>query len=135
MKRAVFGVGLIILCAWTIVPIYLLALGALGGSDVVYVAETVLAARLVGAQLCLLPGDRRHLAGDAAQHGVAVLCMIFSIALGAPAGYALARFAFRSANTYRLLILVTRVPVSISRCRSPSPMCGSASMIPHSASR
>ena len=45
---------------------------------------------------------------------VAVLCMIFSIALGAPAGYALARFAFRGANTYRLLILVTRAfPVGI----------------------
>jgi multiple sugar transport system permease protein len=45
---------------------------------------------------------------------VAALCMIFSIALGAPAGYALARFAFRGANTYRLLILVTRAfPVGI----------------------
>ncbi len=45
---------------------------------------------------------------------VAVLCMVFSIALGAPAGYALARFAFRGANAYRLVILLTRAfPVGI----------------------
>ena len=45
---------------------------------------------------------------------VAALCMCFSIALGAPAGYALARFAFRGANAYRLMILITRAfPVGI----------------------
>src|SRR6185437_9142774 len=45
---------------------------------------------------------------------VAVLCMVFSIALGAPAGYALARFAFRGANAYRMVILLTRAfPVGI----------------------
>jgi len=115
VKRAVFGVGLIILCAWTIVPIYLLALGALGGSDVVYAWPKP-----------FLPlGSSAHsFASFLAIEGiwpamlrsmeVAALCMIFSIALGAPAGYALARFAFRGANTYRLLILVTRAfPVGI----------------------
>ena len=44
----------------------------------------------------------------------AVLCMIFSILLGVPAGYALARFSFRGATTYRLMILLTRAfPVAI----------------------
>src|SRR5262249_57910256 len=38
----------------------------------------------------------------------AALCMVFSIALGAPAGYALARFQFRSKSAYRLLIMLTR---------------------------
>ena len=115
MKRAVFGAGIVLLCAWTIVPIYLLALGALGGSDVVYAWPKP-----------FLPlGSSAHsFASFLAIEGiwpamlrsmeVAALCMIFSIALGAPAGYALARFAFRGANTYRLLILVTRAfPVGI----------------------
>ena len=45
---------------------------------------------------------------------VAVMCMAFSIALGAPAGYALARYAFRGATVYRLVILLTRAfPVGI----------------------
>jgi multiple sugar transport system permease protein len=115
VKRAVFGAGIVLLCAWTIVPIYLLALGALGGSDVVYAWPKP-----------FLPlGSSAHsFASFLAIEGiwpamlrsmeVAALCMIFSIALGAPAGYALARFAFRGANTYRLLILVTRAfPVGI----------------------
>lgn len=115
MKRAVFGVGLIILCAWTIVPIYLLALGALGGSDVVYAwpkpfLPLAWSARSFASFLAIegiWPAMLRSME-------VAVLCTIFSIALGAPAGYALARFAFRGANTYRLLILVTRAfPVGI----------------------
>lgn len=115
MKRALFAAGIVFLCAWTIVPIYLLALGALGGSDVVYAWPKP-----------FLPlGSSAHsFASFLAIEGiwpamlrsmeVAALCMIFSIALGAPAGYALARFAFRGANTYRLLILVTRAfPVGI----------------------
>jgi multiple sugar transport system permease protein len=39
---------------------------------------------------------------------VATLTMIMSIAIGAPAGYALSRFEFRGKATFRLLILMTR---------------------------
>jgi multiple sugar transport system permease protein len=39
---------------------------------------------------------------------VAVLTMILAIGLGAPAGYALARFRFRGKETFRLLVLMTR---------------------------
>ena len=115
MKRAVFGAGIVFLCAWTIVPIYLLALGALGGSDVVYAWPKPFwplawSAHSFASFLAIegiWPAMLRSME-------VAALCMIFSIALGAPAGYALARFAFRGANTYRLLILVTRAfPVGI----------------------
>ena len=45
---------------------------------------------------------------------VAVLTMIFSLALGAPAGYALARYRFFGQDAYRLLILFTRAfPLAI----------------------
>ena len=57
--------------------------------------------------------------------------------LGAPAGYALARFAFRGANAYRLMILLTRAfpvgdPGAAADRRASS---GSASTTPRSASR
>jgi multiple sugar transport system permease protein len=115
VRRAVFGAGIVFLCTWTIVPIYLLALGALGGSDVVYTWPKPFwplawSAHSFASFLAIegiWPAMLRSME-------VAALCMIFSIALGAPAGYALARFAFRGANTYRLLILVTRAfPVGI----------------------
>jgi multiple sugar transport system permease protein len=45
---------------------------------------------------------------------VALMCMAFSILLGAPAGYALARFRFRGATLFRLMVLLTRAfPVAI----------------------
>ena len=39
---------------------------------------------------------------------VAAITMVFSIGLGAPAGYALARYEFRGKGLFRLLILLTR---------------------------
>ena len=39
---------------------------------------------------------------------VAVLTMVISISIGAPAGYALSRFDFRGKEVFRLLILLTR---------------------------
>jgi len=45
---------------------------------------------------------------------VAALTMLFSIVLGAPAGYALARFDFRGQNLFRMLIVMTRAfPLAI----------------------
>jgi multiple sugar transport system permease protein len=45
---------------------------------------------------------------------VALLTMVFSLLLGAPAGYALARYSFFGQDTYRLLILFTRAfPLAI----------------------
>ena len=44
----------------------------------------------------------------------ASLTMFFSLLLGAPAGYALARFDFNGANAFRLLVLLTRAfPLAI----------------------
>ena len=51
--------------------------------------------------------------------GVAVLCAwvlvpIYLVALGAPAGYALARYSFRGQDAFRLLVLLTRAfPLAI----------------------
>jgi multiple sugar transport system permease protein len=39
---------------------------------------------------------------------VAVITLVLSLAIGAPAGYAIARYAFRGRNGYRLMILATR---------------------------
>ena len=115
IKRALFIAGVVVLCAWTIVPIYLVALGALGGEQVVYAWPK---------PFWPLSWSVRNLSAFLAIQGiwpallrsveVAALCMAFSIALGTPAGYALARFAFAGSNVYRLSVLLTRAfPVGI----------------------
>ena len=45
---------------------------------------------------------------------VGVITLVLSLVLGAPAGYALARFAFRGRDPFQLLILMTRAfPIAI----------------------
>jgi multiple sugar transport system permease protein len=115
LRRMVFATGVLALCAWVLVPIYLIAIGALGGRAAVY--KWPKAFLPTDASLSTLT---TFLAVDgiwkSAINSViaAVLCMVLSIALGAPAGYALARFNFRGQNAYRILILLTRAfPLAI----------------------
>src|SRR5262249_35095422 len=108
-RRWIFVTGVLALCAWVLLPIYLIALGALGGRAAVY--QWPKSFLPLEASLSTLGA---FLAVEGIWHAAinsviaAALCMVFSIALGAPAGYALARFQFRGQNAYRLLILLTR---------------------------
>lgn len=115
LKRTAFWAGVATLCIWILLPMWLIALGALGGRIGVFRWPK-----------SLWPADASFSALGAfvAVEGVwsamlnsviaALVCMTLSIALGAPAGYALARFSFRGQNAYRLLILLTRAfPVAI----------------------
>ncbi len=114
-RRAVLVAGILLLCAWTLVPIYLVALGGIGGSALVYAWPKPFWPQTLsfGNFQAFLeiegiwPAMLRSVE-------VALLCMVFSLLLGAPAGYALARYAFRGATVYRLAVLMTRAfPVGI----------------------
>ena len=96
IKRTLFVAGVVLLCAWTIIPIYLVALGGWGGEQGVYAwpkpfwplawsADNFSAFFAIQG---IWPAMLRSVE-------VAAMCVGFSIALGAPAGYALARFAFQ----------------------------------------
>ena len=115
MRKSLFASGIAVLCAWTLVPLYFIALGAIGGREAINTwPKTFWPAN---ASLATLSSFLR-ITGvwDATLVSIeaAALCMAFSILLGVPAGYALARFAFPGATLYRLLILLTRAfPVAI----------------------
>jgi hypothetical protein len=116
LRRAVFITGIIVLCVWTLFPIYLIALGAVGGRTVVnsWPKPFLPPADLSFAAM----REFLDIAGvwTSALYSVeaAVLCMAFSILLGVPAGYALARLVFVGATAYRLVVLLTRAfPVAI----------------------
>lgn len=115
LKRTLFVSAVLLVCAWVIVPIYLIALGGIGGQQVVYAWPKPFLPLVWSVQnftaFLAIDGIWQALLRSVE---VAVLCMVLSIALGAPAGYALARYAFRGANAYRLTILLTRAfPVGI----------------------
>lgn len=115
LRRLVFVTGVLALCAWVLVPIYFVALGALGGRPVVYKwPKPFLPTDATVATITTflsIEGVWRSAVNSVI---AASLCMVFSIALGAPAGYALARYHFRGQHAYRLLILLTRAfPLAI----------------------
>lgn len=115
LRRALFLAGVATLCAWVLVPIYLIALGAVGGEAVVNAwpkpfwllalsFETLRQfMNISGVWMSVLYSVE-----------AATLCMVVSIVLGAPAGYALARYRFFGATGFRLFVLLTRAfPVAI----------------------
>jgi multiple sugar transport system permease protein len=115
LRRVMFWSGIAMLCAWVLVPLYLIALGAFGGRTGVFRWPKN-----------LLPWDsglaamQAFLAVEgvwtAALNGVLVasLTMLFSLLFGAPAGYALARYRFAGQDAFRMLVVLTRAfPLAI----------------------
>nr|WP_246529077.1 carbohydrate ABC transporter permease [Microvirga zambiensis] len=114
-RRLLLWTGLAVLIAWVLVPIYLVALGAFGGRlgvfrwpKSIWPSDLSFAAM---SQFLAIEGVFNALLNSLIAAGLTV---VFSIALGAPAGYALARYTFRGQNAYRLLVLLTRAfPLAI----------------------
>ena len=106
--RFVYGASVFLLCAWVLVPIYFLLINTLSSPDTVnsfpkpFIPEFDLGSLTFFANFA---GMLTALKNSAL---VAGLTMIMSIAVGAPAGYALSRFDFRGKELFRLLILLTR---------------------------
>ena len=114
-RRLLFGAGVATLCAWVILPVYLVALGAFGGRAAVFRWPKTLWPADVSLQAMLtflqVEGVLHAFTNSLLAAGLTVL---LSILLGAPAGYALARFAFAGKDAYRLLVLLTRAfPLAI----------------------
>ncbi|POR55288.1 carbohydrate ABC transporter permease [Bosea psychrotolerans] len=114
-RKLLYVTGVLALCAWVLVPIYLIGLGAMGGRMAVFkwpksLAPTEASFTALAAFLKI------EGVWNAALNSLiaASLTMLFSILLGAPAGYALARFSFRGQSAFRLLVLLTRAfPLAI----------------------
>jgi multiple sugar transport system permease protein len=114
-RRTVYVAGVAMLCAWVLVPIYLVALGAFGGRlgafkwpKTLWPADASIAAFMAFVRIDGV--------WNAALNSLiaAGFTMLFSLALGVPAGYALARYTFRGQDAFRLLVLLTRAfPLAI----------------------
>jgi multiple sugar transport system permease protein len=114
-RRLLLWTGIAVLLAWVLVPIYFVALGAFGGRlgvfrwpKSIWPTDVSFAPMM---QFLAIEGVFSALVNSLIAAGLTV---VFSILLGAPAGYALARYAFRGQNAYRLLVLLTRAfPLAI----------------------
>ncbi len=106
--RRVLIVGAAIATVWVLLPIYLLVVNAWSSQDVVNAFPKSFLPEMNHESLSFLLGFDGVLSSLVNSLIVAMITMVFSIGLGAPAGYALARYDFRGKGTFRLLILLTR---------------------------
>jgi len=106
--KVLYWAGIVLLCAWVLVPIYFLLSNALSSpAEVTSFPKHWVPSFDMGSLQFFLSfgGVLKALMNSVI---VAVLTMILSIGFGAPAGYALSRFDFWGKDAFRLLVLMTR---------------------------
>ena len=114
-KRYLMVALAVLASAWILVPIYIIAVNALSVKDLINqwpksLLPTQLAFETIGF-FFNVTGVWQALLNSII---VAVMTMVLSLVLGAPAGYAIARFKFAGKDAYRVLILMTRAfPIAI----------------------
>ncbi len=115
MSRVLVYLVAIVIALFIIIPIYLIAIMALSPRDVIYEYPKPFIPNMVTFDTMqfflnsygILDSVKNSLV-------VAIVSLTLSLLVGAPAGYALARYVFRGKDTYRVMILTTRAfPVVI----------------------
>lgn len=116
----------IVLALWTLAPIYLIALGAFSTTEAVYSYPLQLLPHHVSvANMRFFVDSAGIMPALMRSVYVALLALAISLAVGAPAGYAIARFRFRGAGLVQLGIVGTRafpivilaIPLSVTFIR------------------
>ena len=108
-SRVLLYATAIVLSLWVLAPVYVITLAAFSDEKDVYnYPKQLLPTELSTSTLSFF----LHFGGmlDALQRSVwvAAITLVLSLVVGTPAGYALARFHFRGADTVRLSVVATR---------------------------
>ncbi|HDN79254.1 MAG TPA: carbohydrate ABC transporter permease [Chloroflexi bacterium] len=99
----------LLIALWILIPIYLITMAAFSPKDVIYSWPKSLMPQSFSLEtLLFFLNAYGVLASVRNSVIVALLTLALSLVVGAPAGYALARFIFRGKDVYRLMILSTR---------------------------
>ncbi len=115
INRILMYTGAVILALWTLAPIYLIALAAFSTKNEIYTYPKPLLPVNFSTEtmeyFINIKGIPENVLNSVV---VALLTIVFSLLLGAPGGYALARFRFRGKQTITLGFLITKMfPVAI----------------------
>lgn len=106
--RYLYVASVAVLCAWVILPIYFLLVNTLSSPEAVNAFPKSFIPGFDMGSLAFFAGFAGILTAMKNSVLVAGLTMVMSIAVGAPAGYALSRFDFPGKELFRMLILLTR---------------------------
>lgn len=106
--RYVYIAAVVLLCAWVIVPLYFLLINTLSSPETVNSFPKSFIPEFDMGSLTFFANFAGMLTALKNSIIVAGMTMVLSIAIGAPAGYALSRFHFPGKELFRMLILLTR---------------------------
>jgi len=107
-RAAVYAVAFL-LALWVLVPIYLITVTAFSPRDLVFAYPKSLIPQQISADtISFFANSTGVMPALWRSVQVALTTLALSLAIGAPAGYALARYAFRGRNAFRLLIISTK---------------------------
>ena len=109
VSRGLLYAAAIALSLWVLLPIYFITLSAFSTQEAVYQYPKQLVPRDMSLSTMrfflnsegIVPSLYRSIE-------VALLTLVIALGIGIPAGYALARFAFRGADAFRLGVVATR---------------------------
>lgn len=108
-ERALIYLGATLLALFILVPIYLIAVSAFTPRENAFdFPRSVIPAEVSIDSIAFFLGATGVIDAFWRSVIVAIVTLVLSLLIGAPAGYALARYAFRGRDSYRLLVLSTR---------------------------
>ncbi|HEV8670674.1 MAG TPA: carbohydrate ABC transporter permease [Candidatus Limnocylindria bacterium] len=113
-RTLIYG-SAILLALWVIVPFYLIFLSAFSRPNDVFVyPKPLIPTNFSTETMEFFLQSTGVFASVLNSIAVALITIVLSLALGAPAGYALARFTFRGRQGFQLIVLATKMfPVAI----------------------
>lgn len=108
--RALLYSAAVLLALWTLLPIYLIAIAAFSESEAVYdYPKELLPTRSSTETMAFFIGSSGVLASVKNSVLVALGTIVVALAVGAPAGYALARFRFPGRDAFQLAVLSSKM--------------------------
>jgi multiple sugar transport system permease protein len=106
--RRVLLVGAVAATVWVLLPLYFLLVNAFSSPEAVSQFPKAYWPEGNTESLAFLLGFQGVISALLNSLAVAAMTMVLSIGLGAPAGYAIARYEFRGKTAFRMLIMLTR---------------------------
>jgi multiple sugar transport system permease protein len=109
LVRALLYVVAVVMSLWVLVPIYLITVTAFTPRRAIFdFPKPLVPTQMSSETVSFFARSSGVLTALGTSVQVALITLAMATVLGAPAGYALARFAFRGKGAYRLAILSTR---------------------------
>jgi multiple sugar transport system permease protein len=108
-SRALVYLLAVLMALWVLFPIYLIGIAAFSPRQAIYDWPKAILPKTWSLDTMLFfLNSYGVLTSTRNSVLVALITLVISLALGAPAGYAMARFPFRGRDTFRIVILSTR---------------------------